>query len=106
MGPPVAPTISGGRRGTSKLGDHADRAPSCHRDPTIRTAETTMATAQGRFRMLRSPLLDRKGADSRKPPIRSGTSKMTQVSKLGGMSASTAKYQSRYQSGRGAASVT
>src|ERR1700733_6437102 len=100
-GPVLAPTTSTGKRPASKFGDHGDFLPSTHRDPIITTVATAMAPAQGRRQTLRSPLLDRSGKLSKKAPTTSGPTTMTTFSRLGGRSASTAKYQSRYQSGRG-----
>src|SRR5580692_9599678 len=105
-GPLVAPTMSGDRGFASKLGDHPERAPTTQSDPIINTVTTTMATAHGRRRTLRSPLFEMNGAEKSRPPTSSGAARITSVSRLAGMRASTAKYQSRYQSGRGEASVT
>src|SRR5579859_3069466 len=86
-GPLVAPTTSGVRGWAAKLGDHDDLAPTTHSDPIMTTAAITRPTDQGLRLGARSPLLDRKGAEMRRPPMRSGASKMTYDSRLGGISA-------------------
>ena len=64
---------------------------------------TTSSAAIGRRRTLRSPLLNI-GTSSRSAPKTSGPATMMIVSRWCGAIASTAKYQRKYQSGRGYAS--
>ncbi len=64
---------------------------------------TTSSAAIGRRRTLRSPLLNI-GTSSRSAPKTSGPATMMMVSRWCGAIASTAKYQRKYQSGRGYAS--
>src|SRR5437660_943547 len=55
--------------------------------------------------MLRSPLFEMNGGEIRSPPATSGANRIRAVSSFDGQSERTAKYQSRYQSGRGAALI-
>src|SRR5579872_4913779 len=101
-GVPVAgETSDAGSRGAVKSGDHAALAPAAHSTPMIVTAASEMPTAHGRRRGLRSPRFEMNGTSKSRMPNTSGASTMTQDSSAGGINASTAKYQSRYQSGRG-----
>src|SRR5258708_2339001 len=97
--------LSAARGGALKFGDHGDFAPRIHNEPIMTTASTTIAMDHGRRQGLRSPLFDKSGGANSSPPTMSGAARMTNVSSSGGMSARTAKYQSRYQSGFGSASM-
>src|SRR5689334_24267554 len=104
-GPLDAPTTLAGKGGASNFGDHGEFAPMIQSDPIMSTAKTTIMIDQGRRVAARSPLFDRSGGARRRPPTMSGARMMTAASRLGGHSARTAKYQRRYQSGRGSASM-
>src|SRR5580693_616881 len=97
--------MSAGSGPASKFGAQGERAPTIQSEPIMTTAPTTTAIAHGLRRAARSPLFDKSGGDMRRPPKTSGAKRITAVSSLEGQSESTAKYQSRYQSGRGAAFV-
>src|SRR5437879_13443308 len=67
------------------------------------TLSSTTAIDHGRRDGARSPRLLSSGTASKRTPIKAGPRIITQPSSCGGINASNAKYQSRYQSGRGSA---
>src|SRR5665213_695929 len=104
-GPLVAPTTDADNGCALKLGDHGDFAPSIHNVTIITTVIKTAATAHGRRRGLRSPRLKTNGSAIKIIPTSSGPKTRKYCSVPCGIKASTAKYQSKYQSGRGLAVV-
>src|ERR1035437_4894634 len=60
-GPLVTPTTLGGSGCALKFGDQLECTPATQSEPTIVTIITTLATAQGRPRGLRTPRLNRNG---------------------------------------------
>src|SRR3954453_14117809 len=98
-GPLVAPTRSGGTPWAANAGDQGACSPASQRVLMIATAASTIATAHGRRLGLRSPLLPTIGRMNNSAPNSTGPSTITKGSAAGGINASTAKYQRKYQSG-------
>ncbi|HLK85262.1 MAG TPA: hypothetical protein VKT27_02035 [Candidatus Binataceae bacterium] len=95
------PTIEADSGCASKFGDHGEIDPSIQKPTMLSTIISTAATAHGRRDGWRSPLFHKTGTSSRKTMAESGAAIMKTDSIPRGSSASTAKYQSMYQSGRG-----
>src|SRR5579862_6200737 len=94
---PAVTVVGIGR--AEKLGDQGATSPSWTRMPIESADTTTMAIAQGRRQGLRSPWLKTNGKIS-STTVR-GKPRMKMFSIPGGISANSAKYQRKYQSGRG-----
>src|SRR4030095_15432939 len=93
-------SVSGGG---SKFGDQGEFAPAIHSEPIMITLNNTTAIDHGRRDGARSPLLLSIGAANRRMPITTGPRIIRCPSSSRGIIASRAKYQSKYQSGRGSA---
>ena len=83
-----------------KSGDQSARSPAIQKVAIVVHMKTTSSGAQGRCRARRTPVLD-SGSSSSAAPKTSGPSTMMRVSRFWGASARSAKYQRKYQSGRG-----
>ena len=105
-GPLVAPTTDGDNGWALKLGDQGEFAPATHKVTIIRTIIKTAAMAHGRRLGLRSPRLEMNGSAIKRIPASNGPKTMKYCSLPCGSNASTAKYHSKYQSGRGLAAMT
>src|SRR5581483_135112 len=97
----VERTSDGGSGSAAKRGDHGEIEPSIQNPTIVATTRNTIATANGRRAGWRSPLFHSTGTRSRKTKALSGARIMNADSIPRGSSASTAKYHSMYQSGRG-----
>ena len=95
--------MEGGSGGASNRGDQGETLPSYQSVQTPTTTTVTQATAQGRRRRERWPVLKKKGRANMEPKTSAGARIMMPDSSLWGLMARMAKYQSRYQSGRGSA---
>jgi hypothetical protein len=86
-----------------RSGDHGEFEPMFTRAATLTAKTATMPTAHGRRRGLRSPVGATNGSKMNRSPMSSGKPMMNSSSIDGGMSARSAKYHRKYQSGRGSA---
>src|SRR4051812_17537383 len=100
-GPEVVPINCEGTPWAAKAGDQGACSPANQKVLIMATTVITTTMAQGRRLGARSPLLPRRGRRKRSTPKSNGPSTITKGSVAGGMRASTAKYQRKYQSGRG-----
>ena len=100
-GPLVAPMISGVSGSGLKLGDHGDLMPGIQSEPIMSTLSSTTAMDQGgaRARVRRDCSATGQSTGVSRSPLGQDHDIPFQIA--AGISASTAKYQSRYQSGRG-----